>query len=149
MRAPVLASFLALFVCTAALTSETSLDDAKQCFDRYVALEAAFDSTVADLYADDAKIQNTRIYPDGQKKVMTMPATAYRALMRQAMPLAKQRGDTNKYTDIKLAKEGEKVRVTATRFSNLKKYSSPLSLLIGPNKNGAWMIYEEISESRP
>jgi hypothetical protein len=149
MRTPVLASFMALFVCTAALTGKTSLEDAKQCFDRYVALAAAFDPAVADLYADDANIQNTRVTPDGEKRVMTMPAPAYKALIRQAMPLAKSRGDTSKYTDIKLAKEGDKVRVTATRYSELKKYSSPVSLLVGPDKDGTWLIYEELSESRP
>jgi hypothetical protein len=142
-------SYLAcLFVCAATALS-APLDDAKKCFDRYVALEAAFDPAAADLYADDAKIQNTRTYPTGQKRVQTIPAPAYKALIRQAMPLAKQRGDTNTYSEIKFTQEGDKVRVTASRYSNLKKYSSPLSLLVGPNKEGVWLIYEELSESRP
>ncbi|WP_113962062.1 hypothetical protein [Roseimicrobium gellanilyticum] len=149
MRTPVLATFMALFVCTAALTTETSLDDARQCFDRYVALQAAFDPAVADLYSDDAKIQNTRVMPSGEKRVMTLPAPAYKGIIRQVMPVAKERGDTSKYSEVKYAKEGDKVRVTATRYSELKKYSSPLSLLVGPNKDGAWLIHEELSESRP
>jgi hypothetical protein len=149
MRTPVVVSFMALFVCTAALTTETSLEDARQCFDRYVALTGGFDPSVADLYSDDAKIQNTRILPDGEQRVMTLPATAYKALIRQAMPLAKARGDTNKYSDIKVSKEGDKVRVTATRHSELKKYSSPLSLLLGRAKDGGWLIHEELSESWP
>lgn len=149
MRTPVLVSFMALFVCTAALTTETSIEGARQCFDRYVALYAAFDPAVADLYADDAKIQNTRIMPDGEKRLMALPAPAYKALIRQAMPLAKARGDTSKYADVQLSKEGDKVRVTATRYSELKKYSGPLSLLVGPGENGTWLIHEELSESRP
>jgi len=140
-------AFFLLFLST--VIAGSPLDDAKVCFDRYVALEAAFDPAVADLYADDAKIQNTRAYPTGKKRVVTLPAPTYKQLIRQAMPLAKQLGDTSTYSDIQFAQEGDRVRVTATRFSNLKKYSSPLSLLVGPNKEGVWLIYEELSESQP
>jgi hypothetical protein len=148
MRIPVLVAFIALFVGAAALTTETSHEDARQCFERYVALEAAFDPSVADLYADDARIQNTSVSPDGQKRVTTMPAPAYKEQIRQTMPTAKPRGDTSKYSELNLTKEGDKVRVTAIRFSELKRYSAPLSMLIGPDGNGAWRIYEELSESR-
>lgn len=65
------------------------------------------------------------------------------------MPLAKARGDTSTYSDVKYTPEGERVRITCTRFSELKKYSSPLSLLVGPGKDETWLIFEEISESQP
>lgn len=148
MRIPVLVAFMALFVTAAALTTETSHENARKCFERYVALEAAADPAVADLYADDAKIQNTSVSPDGQKRVTTMPALAYKDLIRRALPVAGPRGDTSKYSDVNLLKEGDKVRVTAIRFSELKKYSSPLSMLLGPDAKGSWRIYEEVSESR-
>jgi hypothetical protein len=148
MRIPVLVTFTALFVGAAALTTETSHENARECFERYVALEAACDPAVADLYADDAKIQNTRVSPDGQKRVTTMAALAYKEQIRQTMPAAKPRGDISKYSELNLTKEGDKVRVTAIRFSELKRYSAPLSMLVGPDGNGAWRIYEEVSESR-
>jgi hypothetical protein len=31
----------------------------------------------------------------------------------------------------------------------LKKYESPYSILVGPDANGDWRIFEELSESRP
>jgi hypothetical protein len=65
------------------------------------------------------------------------------------MPLAKARGDTNEYKDIKYMQEGNNVRITVTRHSNLKNYDSPLSLLVGKTAAGSWKILEEISESRP
>ena len=122
---------------------------AKELFERYVALAHAFDTAAADLYSDDAKIQNTRTYPTGEKRTLTVPAPDYKKLIRGAMPLAKARGDTSTYSDIQYAPEGERVRITCTRFSELKKYSSPLSLLVGADKEGKWLIFEEISESRP
>jgi hypothetical protein len=65
------------------------------------------------------------------------------------MPLAKTRGDTSAYADIKYAPDGDRVRITSVRFSKLKKYSSSLSMLVGPDKDGKWLIFEEISESQP
>ena len=51
--------------------------EAKKLFASYVALINSFDPAVADLYADDAKIENTRKYPDGTKKSVgvILPAT--------------------------------------------------------------------------
>jgi hypothetical protein len=109
----------------------------------------AFDPGIADLYADDALIKNTRTYPNGQVRELTMPALQYKMLIRQAMPLAKAKGDTNSYSEVTFDQEGSGVRVRATRFSNLKKYSSPISLLLAPDNSGRWLIREEISESQP
>jgi len=140
--------FCVVLVWTAS-SSAASIDDAKAFFDQYVQLEHAFDPAAADLYADDAVIKNKRTYPTGQVRELTMPATSYKTLIRQAMPLAKLRGDTNSYSDISYANEGAMVRIRATRFSNLKNYASPLSLLVSPDDKGRWLIREELSESRP
>lgn len=78
-----------------------------------------------------------------------MTAAQYRALLQQAMPIAKQRGDRSSYSELKYTPEGPNVRITATRFSELKRYSSPLSLLVARRADGRWMIYEELSESQP
>jgi hypothetical protein len=113
-----------------------------------VDLARKFDPAVADLYSDDAIIKNTRRYPDGRTRTMSLPAAQYKQLVRQSMPLAKERGDTSKYSDVVYREEDGKVRVNATRFSELKNYSSPVSLLIA-KKDDRWLIVEEISESRP
>jgi hypothetical protein len=124
-------------------------EEAKSIFDLYIQLEHAFDAAVADLYADDALIKNKRTYPNGQVKELSLPASQYKALLRQAMPLAKTRGDTSSYSAVTYTKEGSGVRIRATRFSNLKKYSSPISLLVAPDERGQWLIREELSESQP
>ena len=133
----------------AASSAAAPLDDAQALFEQYVQLEHAFAPAAADLYADDALIKNKRTYPTGQVRELTMPASRYKTLIRQAMPLAKRRGDTNTYSDISYSKEGAMVRIRAIRFSNLKNYASPLSLLVSPDDKGRWLIREELSESRP
>lgn len=122
---------------------------AKALFNRYMALERAFDAGVADLYADTAVIRNKRTYPTGQVREMTLPATQYKSLIRASMPLAASRGDVSTYSKITYTPEGARVRVVATRYSGLKKYYSPFSLLVGPSEHGTWLIYEELSESQP
>ena len=122
---------------------------AEQLWNRYVALEAAFDPAVADLYSDDAVIRNRRTYPTGEVREATVPAAQYKALIRQAIPLAKAKNDVNRYSGCTYAAEGPRVRIACARYSALKNYTSPMSLLVGPGAAGGWLIFEELSESRP
>ena len=122
---------------------------AEQLWNRYVALEAAFDPAVADLYADDAAIRNRRTYPTGEVREAIVPAAQYKALVRQAIPLAKAQNDTSRYSACTYAAENDRVRIVCSRFSVLKNYTAPISLLVGPGPGGPWLIFEELSESRP
>ncbi len=125
------------------------LEQAQALFKRYVALEHAFDPAAADLYADTAVIKNKRTYPTGEVRELSIPAPQYKDLIRQAMPLAKARGDRNTYSNCKYEKAAERVRITCSRHSELKQYTSPIALLVGPGSTGDWLIFEEVSESRP
>ena len=143
----------ALVLCVAAFAAHAgekdAMAEARRVFQRYVELGDAFDVQVAELYADTATIRNKRTYPNGQVRELSLPAPQYKQLLREAMPLAKARGDRNKYAEVKFAPEGKGVRITATRFSELKQYASPISLLVEPAGAGGWLIVEELSESRP
>lgn len=130
-------------------TDAEKIEQAKKFFEEYVALGKSFDLKSVDLYASSALIKNTRRYPDGTTKELTFPPDQYKSIARMALPLAKARGDMNEYSELKYTLEGDKVRIKASRFSLLKKYFSPFELLVGPDKNGTWLIWEEISESQP
>ena len=118
-------------------------------FSRFVELEQAYDTTVADLYADDAVIRNKRRYPTGEVREVTIPAPTYKALIRVAMPLAKGRGDRSTYSRCTYEPQDARIRITCSRYSELKKFTSPYTLVIGPDGSGVWQIREELSESRP
>lgn len=125
------------------------INEAKDFFAEYIRLEHAFDPAIANLYANEAIIRNKRTYPTGQVRELSMPASKYKELLRASMPLAKQRGDTSTYTDISYSPERNGIRISADRYSELKNYHSPISILVKPTKSQAWLIYEEISESQP
>jgi hypothetical protein len=145
----ILASMLVFVSCFAALATAAPIDEARALFARYVELEKSFDPAVADLYADDAAITNKRKYPGGEVRILSMPVAKYKQLIRQTMPIAQARDDVSTYLNVTYKVEGTGVRIQGTRFSNLKKYSSPISLLVGPNNKGEWLIREELSESQP
>ena len=73
----------------------------------------------------------------------------YKKLLRSVMPLAKARGDTSKFSDVTFTQEDGRVRISCTRYSELKGYSSRFLLLVAQRDGGDWLIVEEISESRP
>ena len=127
---------------------EAMLEAARDLFQRYTSLWAAFDPAVVDLYADDAVIRNHRTYPDGRVQERSLPAPVYKNIVAEAMPLARERGDRSEYSDVTYTIEGDGVRVEAQRYSVLKDYTSPLSLLLKPDADGTWYIAEEISHSR-
>jgi len=130
-------------------TASDPFAGAKELFGQYAKLERAFDPAVADLYSDQAVIRNKRNYPDGNVRTMELPAPKYKELIRGAMPTAKAMGDYSTYSDVTYAWEGQNIRVLATRYSELKKYSGQLSLLVAHQEGGAWLIIEELSESQP
>jgi hypothetical protein len=136
-----------LFISTGVMAD--SIKKAEAIFEKYERLEKDFNPAVADLYAENALIKNKRTYPTGQVRELTMPAQQYKQILRQAMPAAKLRGDYSNYTNVNFSVEGPGVRITADRFSVLKQYTSPISLLVAPNVNDEWLIQEEISESQP
>jgi hypothetical protein len=142
--------YLLLAVAAALVTwnalGSPAADEAKKVFDRYVALERNFDPAVAELYADDATLKNMRRYPDGTSRTLTVPAAKFKQLIKEAMAAAKKLGDTNKYSAVSYKEEDDKVRITATRSSDLKKSSSPMSLVVA-KRNDKWLIVEELSES--
>jgi hypothetical protein len=153
--AAVLAGALLLAAATLPEFAQTEPSDARdlqaarELFGRYVALERGFDPALAQLYAEDAVIRNRRTYPSGEVRERTLTAAQLRQLIRLAMPIAKARGDSNSYSDCGYAAEARGVRITCQRFSRLKQYSSPLSLLVAPTAQRQWLIVEDLSESRP
>ena len=129
--------------------ADTRVQQAQVLFNKYTTLSDRYDPAVADLYADDAQIVAHRRYPTGQKRHMQLDGRQYKTLLRRVMPLARQTSDRSTYSDVDYAIEGNAVRINSTRYSVRKQYTSPHSLLVRPDINGDWLIYEETVHTRP
>ena len=122
---------------------------AQELWDDYVELGTAFDPALADLYADDAVIHLTRRYPDGRTRTLEMRGNEYQSLIRQAMPIARSRGDVDVYSDVQFEDLSDRTRITAMRYGTLKKYQAPHELIVANRGAAGWKILEESGESRP
>ncbi|CAM3360806.1 hypothetical protein [Paracidovorax anthurii] len=147
MKLPLAILATTLLACHPAGAQSTA--PAEAIFSQYQSRERSFDPGIADLYCDTARIRNVRIYPNGQQRAVEVPAARYQQMIRDAMPLAREKGDYSTYSAVAFTPEGAGVRVTASRYSVLRQYTSPISLLIGACQGGRWAILEELSQSRP
>jgi ketosteroid isomerase-like protein len=125
-----------------------AVTDALALFRDYEARSARFDSALADLYSDDALIRTKRVDSRGVRE-LSFSGGKWKLMIRAAMPVAKMRGDTNRFSDLSARATGNAVVITAKRHSDLKGYTSPLTLIVRKDGSGAWKIVEEESETRP
>lgn len=140
---------LGMLFCVSSTISAAEFTQAKLFFKDFMSLEKRFDPKVAELYSDKAQISMTRLYPDGSQRQMSLTGSQYKPLLRSAMPLAKARGDSSRYDQIVYSQESNGVRIRMRRYSELKKYYSPYSLLVAEESKGQWRIIEEIAQMRP
>ena len=122
---------------------------AQELWDDFVELGTGFDPALADLYADDAVINLTRRYPDGRTRTLQLTGKEYKPMVRQAMPIARNRGDLDVYSNVKFENLGDQIRITATRYGTLKKYRAPHELIVGDVGSSGWKILKETGESGP
>lgn len=126
---------------------DAPLGAAKTVYELYVQYACNFDPSMAELYADGAKMSMTRNYPDGTSRTRTVPSWKLKEFIRAIMPTAKKRGDTCRFSVPEFKEEGtDKVRVKVKQYSDLGQYWSDVSLLIV--KSGEkWLIQEDITVS--
>lgn len=141
---------LATLIATcSAIVPAMATEPSQALFAQYQSLYQAFDPAVADMYCDEAVIRNQRTYPDGNQRTINLQAATYKNVLRSVMPMAKAKGDISTYTDVKYSAEGDNVRIKTMRYSEMKRYESPFSLLVGRCADGNRGILEELSHSRP
>lgn len=126
-----------------ALSDAQMLIEAKEFFARYAELARAFDPRVGDFYATGAVISMRRLTPGGGIQERELSGRDYRQQVRAAMPVAQERKDVNTYSEVTYTLEDRRVRIAGMRFAELRKHSSPFSMLAGVNSDGEWRIYEE------
>ncbi|MCG8545422.1 MAG: hypothetical protein MJE12_14585 [Alphaproteobacteria bacterium] len=129
--------------------ADARIQEAKALFQKFTRLSGQFDPAVAELYADDAQVVAHRRYPTGRTRPIQIAGRQLKAMIRHVMPVARMRNDRNTYADVDYAAEGTAVRINSTRYSVLKQYSRPHTLLVRPDADGNWRIYEETMHTRP
>lgn len=135
--------FVSLLIGGNAVAS-TSVDQAEQLFERYTALEQAYDPAILELYADDAMVTRVQLLPDGTRKVNQLEGRWYKDLVRQMLPGAKVEPDTISYSQMSFTGlEDGRVEVRGMRHSSRQDRYQPIQMVVGPTASGEWRILEE------
>jgi hypothetical protein len=124
-------------------------NNAEEFFDNYIQLSDTFDTAVADLYSDNAKIHAHRKYPHGLEREMELSGKQWKQLLVKFMPLAKAQNDKSIFSQITISTHEKGFKVKATRYSNRKCYTDTgYYMIVEPAANGQLQIIEEYSETQ-
>lgn len=118
-------------------------EDVHEFFNDFVKRSNAFDVGVVDLYSPSARILILR---DGTDR-MEMTRSQLKQLAIQVMPLAKKRGDTSTFEDVKVFAQGDGFRVTATRTPAVKCVPDTNYHLDVVRLDNSWLVVEEYAET--
>lgn len=125
-------------------THALELSDAEAFFRKYQDLGEAFDSEIASLYSDQAKIRMTRVSSTGESKSMTLSGAQLKAAFPQILAVAKASGDVSKYSEIKVSVDENRAVITANRFSVLHGYKDKnYRMVIEAGSDEKLLIVEE------
>lgn len=116
-------------------------------FSEFETLNHQFDIAVAERYSEQAKITGIRVQPDGSEKTTVFDGKKWKQLIRDLMALAKERGDTSQYSNIKVAVDGDTAKITASRYSALKCYQDNDYYLVVKASDERMEIIEEFSKA--
>lgn len=127
---------------------EANFKKAQELFDRLVYLEQRFDTALANLYANDARIVVIEIRGDNRYKT-EMSGADMKRLIDSYFEAASIVGEWYHYSNVTLTPEGNQVRILATRTAQKSGGAFPYMLLVGPGSGGNWLIREEQSIVQP
>lgn len=124
---------------------------AQELFNQYQNLEAEFDTSLKNLYADTADIRMLKVFPDGLQESTHIPIAQYKQRIEQLMPLAKAKKDKGIYFNIEFVPLSQFVRINSKRRSLPNNEIGFVQLIVGPvdlnHPEKEWQIYEEYFET--
>jgi hypothetical protein len=141
---------LAFFtVSSEVIAEEISIEEGKEFFRNYQKLDAAFDPAFIELYSDESLIHQLRRYPFGVEKRVVISGYQWKMILREALPVAKSRGDRSEYKNPRYDKNGKYLRIRAERHS-LHKCFVDMGFYIDleRSENGGILIKEMYVETQ-
>ncbi len=117
-------------------------------FNKYETLSGQYDITVAGLYSDQANILAVRVLPDGSEQKMAIDGKKWKQLIVDSMDIAKQRGDSSKFSDVSFTRDGDGMKITASRYSAIKCFQDKdYYMILKEREDGQIEIVEEFTRS--
>ena len=118
---------------------------ARMLFEKFVARGNDYDQSLADLYAEEAKILLLQQTDEGGLRRVSVAGTDFKELVPRILPKAAKAGEKNTFSDVTFSERGSRVRIDALRTSTPQGFQVPHILVVGPSPQGDWLIYEEVT----
>lgn len=117
-------------------------------FNKYDALNKAYDPALADLYTDDAKIYTIVQNPDDTEVQATLNGKKLKSLMDVGLKYAKSVGEADQYSNIRLENvASDTVKISADRYSLYKcQTDKSYYMIVKKDQQGVLKIIEELSK---
>jgi len=137
--------FLFLLPFTANAATEKQYID---FFKKYESLGQAYDASVSELYSDKAVLRALRKMPDGKNRILQMDGSKWKSAIKDTMEIAKQRGDQSEFSNISVSVDGNKAKISASRYSTIKCFTdNKYYMQVEEQSDGTLQIIEESMES--
>lgn len=132
----------------AGVCNSVERDQYANFFAEYQRLAAEFDSSISQLYENDAKITGLRKKPDGTEDKMTIDGVQWKSIIIASMEKARQVNDVSEYSNVTIAVDGDQAKISAKRYSLLKCYTDDsFYMTVKINNDDQIKIVEQFMES--
>ncbi len=117
-------------------------------FKKYESLGQAYDASVSELYSDKAVLRALRKMPDGKNRILQMDGSKWKSAIKDTMEIAKQRGDQSEFSNISVSVDGNRAKISASRYSTIKCFTdNKYYMQVEEQSDGTLQIIEEFFES--
>lgn len=124
-----------------------ALKAARALFKEYKSYLAEYNPDIIDLYDPFAQIVVTFRHQSGRSREQSFTMTQFSDKVQQDMLLMKAHEEQPAFTDVKYARKGEGVKISATVTYPHYHFTTPLVLIVKPDqddaKSGRWEIVEQ------
>lgn len=119
---------------------------ARAAFDALIALEAAYDPRVAELYADDGVVVEQRIDQGQARPAREIPMRRYKAALAQALAISAKAREQASHEGVEaIAIAPGWVRIRSMRRSSQSRAAAPYEAVLRRMEDGAWKVVKEIA----
>jgi hypothetical protein len=116
-------------------------------FAQYEKLSNAYDLTVLDLYADNAKIIFNGKSTDGIEHRMSMTGKQLKTMLLENWENLRSMNDRSTFSQVEINRNGDSARITASRYSYLKcTIDNKYYMIVSRDRDKKLYISEEFAE---
>lgn len=141
-----LLTLIVLILGTSTFASDR--EDALKFFNSYINASNNYNSSLLNMYSDNAKITRQVIEPSGKLVNVYFSVDDYKKQMKLSETIAKIRKYKNYYSDISVTKVSNGYKIEAMRKPSLSDYKLKTLMVIQKQPNGKWLIVEELMQTK-